>query len=226
MAAKWWDVNWLRGRSRPEVARITALPLAWQLLFEAWAVHTHPPLALAHFYCSPHQCSKCPPSFHVWDKTRHNLSLRFTSEEFHVLLFHLILLGPKFPAIHLMTSSFEIQCGNNYILGKKTLCCNILFILFMEDGGWVISADASVRKYLNVNSQEEKQESQNAKKKTPPRHCFYPPMSCLDHFLFLKWMSWSNGVLTDLVPVKVKVFRQTCLKIQRKSRVLADTPLV
>lgn len=99
--AKWWDMNWLRGRSRPKgqatpVARITASPLAWQLLFETWAVHTHPPLALAHFYCSPHQCSKCAPSFHVWDKTRHNLSLRFTSEEFYVLLFHLILLGPKF----------------------------------------------------------------------------------------------------------------------------------
>lgn len=35
--------------------------------------------------------------------------------------------------------------------------------------------------------------------------------------LFLKWMSWSDGVLTDLVPVKVKVFWQILLKF-RESR--------
>lgn len=65
-----------------------------------------------------------------------------------------------------MTSSFDIQCGNNYIMKKtQTFSCNILFILFMEDGGWVISADASVRKYLIVNSPGEKKVWQDAKKK-------------------------------------------------------------
>lgn len=171
MVAKWWDMNWLRGRSWPEgqatpVARIMASPLAWQLLFETWAVHTRPPLALAHFYCSPHQCSKCAPSFHVWDKTGHNLSLRFTSEEFYVLLFHLILLGPKFLPFIWWHQALKSNVAT--IISWKKLCCNILFILFMEDGGWVISADASVRKYLNVNSREEKRVWQNAKKNPPP----------------------------------------------------------
>lgn len=150
----WQKSSW--GQAAP-FAHIRTLPSTWQLLFETPAVRAHPTPALARFYCSPHQCIKRAASFHVWDKTRPNLSLRLTSEGvLCFLLFHLI---PPLPSstIHLKAPSFENQRGNNYTMKKKkppsTFSCNILFILYFHGGWcWVISAEyAPVRKYLNVN---------------------------------------------------------------------------
>lgn len=107
-------------------------------------------LNLAYFYCSPHQYIRRAPSFHVltWNKTQLVITVHFR-EVLYCLLLHLTLPLQR-SNIHLMASSFENQCGNNYSYMKtsSTCSCNILFILCFYGGWWLGNSRIQISKAI------------------------------------------------------------------------------
>lgn len=104
------------------------------------------------------------------------------------------MLASSFEGIRLWKSMWQ------QLHYEKTFRSNILFILYFH-GGWWLGNLSGIRicKEMPQCKLTKGEVSVGKWKEKHPRHYFNPSMSCRAHFFFLKWMSWSNSVLTDLV---------------------------